>query len=408
MKRLFKTGSALLLALVLVLSLSLTAFAAGATVTYTGMENGILLEPGSDYTDTDLFGSFKGVMPGDQLSETIEIKNDASDCDYIKVYLRAQVHDEEGNPLTYSQEDTVANMADFLKQLTMRVYNGSELIYENTPDQAGALAENVLLGTLFPQESLSLRVELDVPMELDNEYANRAGEVDWVFLVEAFTYDKLTVHKVWEDNNYPNRPESVTVQLLRDGEPYGETVTLNEENQWTYTWDQLDELSQWSVEEADVPEGYEVTYKTEDNTTWIVNHMDYVPVQDPDPVDLTVKKVWQGDEKQLKDRPTSVSVTLYNGEEAVEKVVLSESNNWTYSWKQLDGKGDWSVLETGIPKGYTPSYRTAGDTVTITNTYSLIQTGQLNWPIPVLGSLGALMLLLGLFMLLKKRKNGYA
>ena len=45
--------------------------------------------------------------------------------------------------------------------------------------------------------------------------------------------------------------------------------------------------------------------------------------------------------------------------------------------------------------------------VTITNTATLIQTGQLNWPIPVLGGLGALMLLCGI-LVLKKRKSSNA
>ena len=37
------------------------------------------------------------------------------------------------------------------------------------------------------------------------------------------------VLKVWEDDGTEARPESVTVQLLRNGEVY-ETVTLSEEN----------------------------------------------------------------------------------------------------------------------------------------------------------------------------------
>ena len=45
------------------------------------------------------------------------------------------------------------------------------------------------------------------------------------------------------------------------------------------------------------------------------------------------------------------------------------------------------VLETNIPKGYVPSYSVSADgtVVTITNSKSLIQTGQLNWPVWVLG-----------------------
>ena len=39
---------------------------------------------------------------------------------------------------------------------------------------------------------------------------------------------------------------------------------------------------------------------------------------------------------------------------------------------------------------------------------TLIQTGQMTWPIPVLGSLGALMILCGIVMMRRKRKSGNA
>lgn len=423
MKRTFRNLSSLLLALVMILSLSVTAFAADSTITFNGAQEGFDFQPGSEYTATDLFDNFKDVMPGDQLTETIQVKNEATDCDYIKLYMRAVIHDENGNPLTYSEafenadgkdqagvdgqrDETVATMQDFLSQLTMRIYNGDQLIYNASPDEAGALVNNVLLGTLSTGESLTLKVELDVPIELGNEYANRVGEVDWVFLAECIEYEKLTVHKVWDDNGYPGRPNSVTVHLLRDGEKH-EEIVLNKDNQWTYTWDDLDDRYHWSVEE-DVPQGYDATYKTEDNKVFITNHKDYEPVIPPDPEDLTVKKVWSDENDKRGIRPDSVTVTLYNGDKAVDKVTLGAWNNWTYTWKDLDGDGDWSVLETGIPKGYTPSYRTRGDVVTITNTATLIQTGQLNWPIPVLGSLGALMIFFGVFTMRKKKKNGNA
>ena len=405
MKRKLKSLSSILLAIALILSLSVTAFAADSTVTFKGAQEGFEFQPGSEYTATDLFDNFKNVMPGDQLTETIQIKNDATDCDYIKLYMRAVVHDENDNPLSekVAETETVATMQDFLSQLTMRIYNGDELIYNASPDEAGALANNVLLGTLSKGESLNLRVELDVPIELGDEYANRVGEVDWVFLAECIEYEKLTVHKVWDDNGYPNRPDSVTVHLLRDGEKH-EEIELNADNQWTYAWDDLDDRYQWSVKE-EVPAGYEATYKTEDNKVFITNYKDYEPVVPAEPVDLTVKKVWSDENDKLDIRPDSVTVTLYNGDTAVDKVALGAWNNWSYTWTDLDGNGDWSVLETGIPKGYTPSYRTNGDVVTITNTATLIQTGQLNWPIPVLGGLGVLMIFFGILMMRKKRKT---
>ena len=422
MKRTVKTVFSLLLVTVLLLNLSAAVFADDSTITFKGAEEGFAFQPGSEYTATDLFGNFKDVMPGDRLTEDIAVKNEADDCDYIKVYMKAVVHDEEGNPITYSEpfentdgkdqekidgqrDETVATMQDFLSQLTMRIYNGEELIYNASPDEAGALADYVLLGELSKGEALDLNVELDVPIELGDEYAHRVGEVDWVFLAECIEYDKLTVHKVWDDNGYPDRPDSVIVHLLCDCDSV-EEIELNEENQWTYTWDDLDDRHEWSVEEADA-QNYEVSYLTEDNTVFITNYMDYEPEPDPEPVDLTVKKVWSDDNDKRDIRPEFISVTLYNGKQAVEKVTLNAENNWTYSWEDLDGKGNWSVIETGIPKGYTPSYRTNGDVVTITNTAVLIQTGQLNWPIPVLGGLGVLMILFGVIFM-KKRKSSNA
>ena len=87
MKRTFSKISSLLLALIMVFSMSVTAFAADSTITFKGLQEGFEAQPGSEYTDTDLFDNFKDVMPGDQLTETIQIRNEAADCDYIKVYM---------------------------------------------------------------------------------------------------------------------------------------------------------------------------------------------------------------------------------------------------------------------------------------------------------------------------------
>ena len=114
-------------------------------------------------------------------------------------------------------------------------------------------------------------------------------------------------------------------------------------------------------------------------------------------------KVWSSDDG--KDRPDSVTVTLYNGETAYDTVRLGAWNNWSYSWKDLNAYGNWQVIETNIPKGYVPSYHVSEGVVTITNTRSLIQTGQLNWPIWVLGGAGLVLIALGGAMLVKKKKH---
>jgi hypothetical protein len=103
--------------------------------------------------------------------------------------------------------------------------------------------------------------------------------------------------------------------------------------------------------------------------------------------------------------PRQVYVTLYNGEAAVETITLSPDNNWSHTWTGLDVEGNWQVMETNVPNGYTPTYKVVGDTVIITNTETLIQTGQLNWPVAVMGGAGVLLLLCGTAMIMRKKRE---
>ena len=394
--------------LLIVMSLSSTAFAAAPSITFKGFTSGFDFQPGSEYTETDLFNSFKNVMPGDTVTETITFTNSASDCDFVNLYMRAEAHDETANPLSpkVAEKETVAAMTEFLSKLSMKVWNGTELIYDAAPNELGGLGSNQFLGTFRSGETATLKVELSVPIDLDNKFADRIGEVDWIFHVEAYNESQLSVRKVWSDGSANHTNDSITVNLLKDGKVEKSQV-LNAENNWAYTFDRLAEGHTWTAEEAAVPAGYTVSYKTEGTETTITNTKNDTPPTSPTyPLDITVHKVWSNDNG--KARPSSVTVTLYNGDIAYDRARLSAHNNWTYTWKDPNAYGNWQVTETNIPKGYVPSYSVSGNIVTVTNTRSLIQTGQLNWPIWVLGGAGLALVALGGAMLVKKKKQNNA
>ena len=46
---------------------------------------------------------------------------------------------------------------------------------------------------------------------------------------------------------------------------------LNQENQWSYTWENLSTEAQWSVVESKVPEGYYVSTDREESTIVVTN-----------------------------------------------------------------------------------------------------------------------------------------
>ncbi len=177
--------SSLLLLAVMVLSLAVPALAAGSVVEYYGHKL-FDIEPGSVWTDTDLFDGFKGVMPGDTLTETVTIENTASCCDYIRVYLQAIPHDDS-NPLsaTVAAEETIASMEDFLSQLTLTVKQGLTTIYTGPASDMDQM-KRVSLGKISRNKSAALSLALEVPLEMSNDYAKRVGEIDWKFTIEEY------------------------------------------------------------------------------------------------------------------------------------------------------------------------------------------------------------------------------
>lgn len=119
-------------------------------------------------------------------------------------------------------------------------------------------------------------------------------------------------------------------------------------------------------------------------------------------IDISAKKIWNDDGD---NRPKSVTLRLYKNEKAFDTVVLNSQNNWKHTWNNLPSDEEWSVREINIPKGYTVSYRENNYNYTIINSSALAHTGQLNWPIPVLGISGVLLFAAGWVVYSKQRKN---
>ncbi len=120
-------------------------------------------------------------------------------------------------------------------------------------------------------------------------------------------------------------------------------------------------------------------------------------------VDITIRKVWNDGGK---NRPDSVTVQLKNGDETADTVTLNEQNGWSHTWEDMPESDAYSVKETDVPKGYTDSYQQNGYVYTVTNTSTLIQTGQLKWPIPWLAGAGLLFFAGGRILYFKgKRKD---
>lgn len=91
------------------------------------------------------------------------------------------------------------------------------------------------------------------------------------------------VVKIWKDNGHEKeRPQEVVVQLLRNDEVY-DTVTLNAENNWRYSWNDLDSDCRWTVVEKELKD-YNVKVTQEGSTFIVINTYDEnVPTEPSNP-----------------------------------------------------------------------------------------------------------------------------
>ena len=79
------------------------------------------------------------------------------------------------------------------------------------------------------------------------------------------------VIKIWKDDCHKTqRPQSITIDLLCDGEVY-DTVTLPYEGHWNYTWYDLDVNHKWTAAERRL-EGYAAPEVTQEGNIFIVTN----------------------------------------------------------------------------------------------------------------------------------------
>lgn len=164
----------MLVVFILTLTASLPVYALDGKVTYNSNAGNFVFEPGSDHSLTDLFPNFKGVMPGDILTQKITVKNNADNKVKVKIYIRSL--------------GARADSADFLSQLVLKVKKSEDnemaYMFDAAASQTAQLTDWFYLGTLYSGGEVNLDVSLHVPAELDNAFQDKVGYLDWEFMIE--------------------------------------------------------------------------------------------------------------------------------------------------------------------------------------------------------------------------------
>lgn len=224
-------------------------------------------------------------------------------------------------------------------------------------------------------DNLPCGAYLVVPVGIDDGYLNPtpfvvtvpvrdATQSKWVYDIDAtpkLESDKeptdektyISVKKYWQGTG--KAPDSITASLIKDGVIY-DSVVLSAANNWYFKWESLDKNHSWSVVETDVPEGYTVSYMSSEMTVVITNTSeDY--------------------EEETTTAPD-------------ETTTASEDTTTTQASTEPDG--------TTNPENTT---KPTGTTESTTKPEELIDTGQLNWPVPIFSITGLILFSIGWVML---------
>ena len=176
-----------LIAILMLLFLLTGSALAASSVTYEGGAEKFVFLPGSIYSGSDLFENFKGVLPGDVLTQKITVKNDTDG--QVRIYMRAEPGERIPAGLMEKNGLTVEENRDFLNQLSMTVECRDKEIFDAAPSETAQLTNNTLLGTFKKKGSTELTVTLTVPATMGNDYMGRIGIVPWTFMVEEIPED---------------------------------------------------------------------------------------------------------------------------------------------------------------------------------------------------------------------------
>lgn len=210
------------------------------------------------------------------IKEEMEIKGYTT---HIDGYTITNTHIPETMQLEVSKEWNDNNNQDGMrpKEVIIQLYANEEVVESKTLNENN---EWKIIITNLPKYANAKEIQYTIKeQEIDKYTTNIQKVADNKYVItNVYTPEtiSLLINKVWNDNNNYDklRPESISVQLYKNNEVYGNLIELTKENQWKYTLqvDVYDNSQKvvWTVKEVNVPKGYTVTY---DNLTIVNTHI---------------------------------------------------------------------------------------------------------------------------------------
>nr|CZS71237.1 aggregation promoting factor [Lactococcus lactis] len=185
-----------------------------------------------------------------------------------------------------------------------------------------------------------------------------------------------SVTKAWDDNNNQDgiRPTSIEVQLYANDKAVGEPVTLDANNNWTFTFTKLALKSKgqvivYTVKETSHVTGYTTTVDDHDKGNIIITNTHI-----PELIQVNGTKTWKDKDNQDGLRPDAIKVNLLANGEQIDSKTVTSNDNWAYSFIDLPKFDNGTEITYTITEDQVDGYSTTVDGYDLTNNYSPLET----------------------------------
>ena len=182
----------------------------------------------------------------------------------------------------------------------------------------------------------------------------------------------VQVTKKWDDadNQDGKRPSSVTFELYADGQKTDKTLVLNQENNWTGSFAELDEYKagkqiEYTVKESGVENGYIASIFGSIKNGFVVTN-----TRATEKTTVEGSKTWDDADNQDGKRPEAITINLLKNGEKVATKTVTEADGWKWSFDNLAKYENGKEITYSIVEEQVESYSSKVDGYNVTNSYT--------------------------------------
>ena len=194
-------------------------------------------------------------------------------------------------------------------------------------------------------------------------------------LTNSYTPEKINVgvEKKWDDKNNQDglRPAAIDVQLYANGEKQGSVINLNQANNWSYQWNDLDKMAagneiQYTVKEVNEVSGYVVSSTEESLNTIVLTNK-----HTPEVININGQKTWQDQNNQDRVRPAEITINLLANGEVIQTKQVTAETNWMYEFTDLPKyENEGQEIRYTLTENSVPGYSTQINEFDLINSYT--------------------------------------